>query len=55
MYRGPTIESNWVLKDLLLMGAYPTSPSSYDDAGTTNVLSSILDQGVSCFVCLQAE
>ena len=49
---GPTEESNWVIKDRLLVGAYPASV--YDDANA-RILSGILKLGITTFVCLQQE
>ena len=52
LYRGVSSESNWVFKDLVIAGAFP----AYDDEWATNdLLSKILDTGVSVFVCLQSE
>lgn len=51
-YVGPTPESNWVIPGLLLVGAYP---ASRDDAETYELLGSILNQGITNFVCLQQE
>lgn len=41
-----------MIKDRLLVGAYPASV--YDEANT-QILSSILQLGVTTFVCLQQE
>ena len=51
-FAGPTEESNWVIKDRLLVGAYPSSV--YDDANA-RILSGILKLGITTFVCLQQE
>lgn len=51
-YCGPTPESNWVVRDKLLVGAYPASQS---DMETFELLISILKLGVTSFVCLQQE
>ena len=51
-YVGPTRESNWVILDHLMVGAYP---SSFDDNENDAILSSILECGVTTFVCLQQE
>jgi len=51
-YVGPTEESNWVLLDRLLVGAYP---AALDDALNDEIVSSILRLGIDTFVCLQAE
>lgn len=51
-YVGPTPESNWVVPGKLLVGAYP---ASNDDAETLDLITSILRQGVTKFVCLQQE
>jgi hypothetical protein len=51
-YCGPTPESNWVIPGVLLVGAYPASD---DDEDTFELITSILKQGVSKFVCLQSE
>lgn len=51
-YRGPTPWCNWVLKPCLLAGAYP---ASLDDHETSRILESLLELGVTTFVCLQAE
>ena len=49
---GPTEESNWVIHQRLLVGAYP---SDVHDATNTKILTSILKLGVTTFVCLQSE
>ena len=51
-YCGPTPESNWVVPNLLLVGAYPAST---DDEETLDLITSILKEGVTKFVCLQQE
>lgn len=51
-YCGPTPESNWVVPNMLLVGAYPAST---DDDETLDLITSILKQGVNKFVCLQQE
>eukprot|EP01035_Chromulina_nebulosa_P025258 gene25258-32959_t len=51
-YIGPTPESNWVIPGVLLVGAYP---ASQDDAETLDLLTSILQLGITKFVCLQLE
>jgi hypothetical protein len=51
-YVGPTRESNWVILDRLMVGAYP---SSFDDDENDEILSGILQCGISTFVCLQLE
>jgi len=51
-YCGPTPESNWVVPNMLLVGAYPAST---DDEETLDLITSILKQGVNKFVCLQQE
>jgi hypothetical protein len=51
-YCGPTPESNWVLPGVFLVGAYP---ASQDDAETLDLLTSILKNGITKFVCLQQE
>lgn len=52
MYVGPTRESNWVILDRLMVGAYP---SSFDDTENEQILRSILECGITTFVCLQLE
>uniref|UniRef100_A0A7S2WTD1 Tyrosine specific protein phosphatases domain-containing protein n=1 Tax=Mucochytrium quahogii TaxID=96639 RepID=A0A7S2WTD1_9STRA len=52
MYVGPTEESNWVLPGKLLVGAYP---AEVDDVAHEKLLRSILQCGVTTFVCLQKE
>ena len=52
-YRGPTDESNWVIPDRLLVGAYPGEAE--DDAEHIQILRGILALGISTFVCLQEE
>lgn len=52
VYCGPTIESNWVIPGKLLVGAFPAS--RLDDE-TYHLLTSILAQKVTKFVCLQLE
>ena len=51
-YCGPTPESNWVIPGVLLVGAYPASQC---DEETYELLTSILKQGVTKFICLQQE
>lgn len=51
-YVGPTNESNWVIPKILLVGAYPATEN---DSETFDLLTSILKQGVTTFVCLQVE
>jgi hypothetical protein len=51
-YVGPTPESNWVVPGKLLVGAYPASS---DDAETLDLITSILQNKVTKFVCLQQE
>lgn len=51
-YCGPTPESNWVVPGKLLVGAYPAST---DDAETLDLITSILQLGITKFVCLQQE
>ncbi len=51
-YVGPTPESNWVVPGKLLVGAYPAST---DDKETLDLITSILQWGVTKFVCLQQE
>jgi len=51
-YIGPTDESNWVIPEILLVGAYP---SSLDDEENFQILSSLLNLKVTTFVCLQQE
>jgi hypothetical protein len=51
-YCGPTPESNWVIPGTLLVGAYP---ASQDDEETYELITSILKEGVTKFVCLQQE
>ena len=52
VYEGPTEESNWVILNNLMVGAYP---SSNDDELNDVILSDILSCGVTTFVCLQQE
>lgn len=51
-YCGPTPESNWVIPGVLLVGAYP---ASQDDEETYELITSILKEHVTKFVCLQQE
>ena len=51
-YVGPTDESHWVMPGWLLVGAYP---ASVNDEENYSLLSSILVQGVSMFVCVPGE
>lgn len=51
-YCGPTPESNWVIPGVLLVGAYP---ASQDDEETYELITSILKENVTKFVCLQQE
>jgi len=52
LYVGPTRESNWVILDRLMVGAYP---SSFDDAENESILRGLLECGITTFVCLQME
>lgn len=51
-YVGPTTESNWVIPNLILVGAYP---ATQEDDETYEILTSILKLGIKKFVCLQQE
>mmetsp|Transcript_77942 Transcript_77942/g.156008 ORF Transcript_77942/g.156008 Transcript_77942/m.156008 type:complete len:541 (+) Transcript_77942:72-1694(+) len=51
-YCGPSDESNWVIPDVLLVGAFPGCP---DDDENWELITSILSLGVTTFVCLQDE
>jgi protein-tyrosine phosphatase len=51
-YQGPTCESNWVIKDKLLVGAFP---GHVNDKQNEETLTTILNCGVSTFVSLQKE
>ena len=51
-YIGPTTESNWVIPNVLLVGAYPATS---EDDETFEILASILTLGIKKFVCLQQE
>lgn len=51
-YCGPTDESNWVLPGRLMVGAFP---GVADDFENDRILASLLDAGVTTFVCLQKE
>ncbi|KFM23858.1 hypothetical protein F751_6826 [Auxenochlorella protothecoides] len=51
-YRGPTPWSNWVIRPRLIAGAYP---AGQDDGETDRILTTLLELGVTTFVCLQAE
>ena len=51
-YQGPTPWSNWVIKGVMMAGAFPAFES---DAATETVLQRILELGIDTFVCLQAE
>jgi len=51
-YQGPTPESNWVIKDKLIVGAFP---GYVNDAENKETLTTILNCGVSTFVSLQKE
>ncbi|GMH70360.1 hypothetical protein TrRE_jg3363, partial [Triparma retinervis] len=51
-YVGPTTESNWVILDKLLVGAYP---GVAEDDENMNLLWSILTQRITTFCCLQVE
>jgi len=52
VYVGPTRESNWVILDRFMVGAYP---SSFDDDENESILRGILECGITTFVCLQLE
>jgi len=52
LYVGPTTESNWVILNKLMVGAYP---ASFDDEENDMILRSILQCRVTTFVCLQME
>jgi hypothetical protein len=45
-FMGPTAESNWLIRKLLLVGSYPDRPG---------YLKSILDASIDVFVCLTTE
>ena len=51
-FLGPTDESNWVLLGRILVGAYP---SVVQDDQNAKLLTSVLEQGITTFVCLQQE
>ncbi|KAJ1448558.1 protein-tyrosine phosphatase-like protein, partial [Pelagophyceae sp. CCMP2097] len=51
-YVGPTDESNWVLPGKLMVGAFP---GVADDDENERLLTSILEMGITTFVCLQRE
>jgi hypothetical protein len=51
-YVGPTRESNWVIPDRIMVGAYP---SSFDDMENEQILRGLLECGITTFVCLQLE
>jgi len=51
-YVGPTDESNWVIPGRLMVGAFP---GMADDEENERLLGSILDEGITTFVCLQRE
>jgi len=46
---GPTTQSHWIVRGLLLAGAYPREGKSGDTAATCRAL---VDAGVRVFVCL---
>lgn len=52
LYQGPTNESNWVIKGELLVGAFP---GYVNDKENEEILTKILNCGVSTFVSLQKE
>ena len=51
-YVGPTDESNWVIPGRLMVGAFP---GMTDDFENERLLNSILNEGITTFVCLQRE
>jgi protein-tyrosine phosphatase len=51
-YRGPTSESNWVVKEKLIVGSYP---GHENDKENEKLLTKILNCGVTIFACLQQE
>ncbi len=51
-YRGPTTESNWVILDRLMMGAYPASTN---DDQHYEISRRLLNCGIRTYVCLQDE
>lgn len=51
-YEGPTDESNWVVKGKLMVGAYP---GDINDKKNEELLTKILNCGVTTFACLQEE
>ena len=51
-YIGPTTESNWVIPGVMMAGAFP---ATVDDDETNGILWSILELGITTFVCLQQE
>lgn len=52
VYRGPTDESNWVIPEHLMIGAYP---GDVNDKTTYRNLGGIMRLGIGTFVCLQQE
>jgi hypothetical protein len=53
IFTGPTIESNWVIKPNLLVGAYPNVPRNI--AETNKIQENILNEGITTFISLNAE
>eukprot|EP01029_Cantina_marsupialis_P004874 TRINITY_DN1515_c0_g1_i1.p1 TRINITY_DN1515_c0_g1~~TRINITY_DN1515_c0_g1_i1.p1 ORF type:complete len:783 (+),score=226.63 TRINITY_DN1515_c0_g1_i1:40-2349(+) len=51
-YRGPTQESNWLLPNRIMAGAFPACEN---DGITRSVLRKLMNLGVTTFVCLQSE
>lgn len=45
-FQGPTLDSNWLIKDYLLVGGYPDSVSKFNSIKSANI---------NKFVCLNAE
>ena len=54
IYTGPTEESNWLIPNILLVGAYP-SDSSGNPELSTSIQKKLLDVGINTFVCLNIE
>lgn len=45
-FKGPTQESNWLIRDSFMVGSYPDKPG---------YMKAILDAGLKTFVCLNSE
>lgn len=50
----PLTESNWLIRGILLVGAYP-APASFNPSAADSYLEQLLSVGIDTFVCLNDE